>query len=249
MANWIDTHCHLGHESFSHDLGEVLQRAKQQGVGQFITSAVNYHQWIEQLCLQAEHPEILNSFGIHPWFCEQHREKHLQQLESLLPQAVAIGECGLDFMAGKADRATQLKWFQAQLKLAVKHDKPLIIHSVKASDTIAAELKKHPVLRGVIHGFSGSMQQAEAFIRLGFHIGIGTRMVRADGPKVEAMMNTLPLDSILLETDSPDGLGKQARNEPAGLIVVAKVIAKLRNQDHEVILETCSKNARELFKL
>jgi len=247
--SWIDTHCHLNHESYRNDLAEVLQRANQQGIGRFVCSAVTAKQWVEQLCITAEHANIYNTFSIHPWYCDQHQEKHLKQLEELLPEAVAVGECGLDLMPGRPSLETQMSWFKAQIELAIQYDKPLVIHSVKASDMITKELKSYPQARGVVHGFSGSMQQAEAYIKQGFRIGIGTRMVRADGSKAEAMITHLPLESILLETDSPNGLGERKRNEPSGIILVANVIAKLRNMSATDILESCSKNAEELFNI
>lgn len=247
--SWIDSHCHLNHDSYRNDLSEVLQRAREQGVGKFVVSAVTAKQWVEQLCITAEHADIYNTFSIHPWYCHQHQEKHLQQLEELLPEAVAVGECGLDLMEGRPPLETQMQWFKAQIELAIRYDKPLVIHSVKASDMITKELKAYPQARGVVHGFSGSLQQAEAYIKQGFHIGIGTRIVRADGSKVEALIRSLPLESMLLETDSPNGLGERKRNEPSGIIMVANVVAKLRNRSPEEILDTCSKNAQELFNL
>ena len=246
---WIDTHCHLNHESFKHDLSDVIARANQDGVGRFIVSAVTAWQWVEQLCLSTENDCIYNTFSIHPWYCTQHQEKHLQQLEELIPDLVGIGECGLDLMPNRPALEAQMPWFLRQVELAVKYDKPLVIHSVKASDIILKELKRFPAARGVVHGFSGSMQQAKAYIDQGFHIGIGTRMVRTDSAKTESLMKELPLESILLETDAPNGLGQSSRNEPKGIILVANVLAKLRNQPVQDILATCTKNAEELFKL
>lgn len=252
MAFGIDSHCHLDHIKFKHDLAEVLTRAHQQGVQQFIVAGVGFQQWPEQQRIKDLYPNIFNAYGIHPWFCDLHQEAHLEQLDALLSDgsdAVAVGECGLDLMPNRPDMDKQLWWFQAQLALAKKNDLPLIIHSVKASDMVVQQLKKYPESRGVIHGFSGSLQQAHSFINLGFLIGIGTRLIQTNASKTQALLTDLPLASILLETDAPDGLGKDARNEPAHLIQVAHAIAKLRNQDSATILATCSKNAQELFQL
>ncbi|MDX8388629.1 MAG: TatD family hydrolase [Ghiorsea sp.] len=249
MSTWVDSHCHLNHASFQHDLAEVLARANQQGIEKFVVAGTAFHEWEAQQQLQTEHAGIYNAYGIHPWFCDLHQNDHLEQLDELLQNAVAVGECGLDFMPNRPKKETQLYWFEAQLKLAEKNHKPLIIHSVKATDIIIQQLKLHPDLRGVIHGYGSSLQQAQSLIKLGFSIGLGTRLFHNPSPKLEALVTQLPLESLLLETDSPDGLGKSVRNEPTGLILVANIIAKLRNQDSETILSVCSHNAQELFNL
>ena len=246
---WIDSHCHLDHVSFNHDLPQVLQQANDVGIQQFIVPSVGFHQWEEQQRIQTKHPNTFHAYGVHPWFCDLHEEAHLEQLDDLLDNAIAVGECGLDFMPNKPNQDKQLWWFEAQLSLAEKHDLPLIIHSVKAADKVASFLKKHAKTRGVIHGFSGSLQQAQVFIKLGFHIAIGTRLIRANPSKTKDLVTQLPLTSILLETDSPDGLGKHVRNEPKELMLVANIVAKLRQQQPEEVLNICTQNAQELFNL
>lgn len=246
---WIDSHCHLNHASFKHDLPQVLQQARDLGIEKFIVPGVGFHQWQEQQTIQKEYSNTFHAYGVHPWFCDLHSEEHLEQLDDLLDNAVAVGECGLDFMPNKPSQATQLYWFEAQVTLAKKHDLPLIIHSVKAGDTILSTLKKHPKSRGVIHGFGGSLQQAQNFIKLGFHIAIGTRLIHNRSKKIESLITQLPLSSLLLETDAPDGLGKQTRNEPKKLMRVANIVATFRQQQPEEILNICSQNAQELFNL
>jgi len=251
---WVDSHCHLDHASFSHDLPDILAQAHALGIAKFVVPSVGFHQWEAQQSMITDDPntdanQIHHAFGVHPWFCDLHTEEHLEQLDSLLDAAIAVGECGLDMMPNKPSLKTQERWFEAQLKLAMKHDLPLIIHSVRAADKIAVCLKKHPNTRGVIHGFSGSLQQAQNFIKLGFLIGIGTRLIHSNPNKIEELVSQLPLSSLLLETDAPDGLGKHVRNEPRELILVANVVANLRQQQPEEILDICSQNAQELFQI
>ncbi|HID37148.1 MAG TPA: TatD family deoxyribonuclease, partial [Ghiorsea sp.] len=236
---WIDSHCHLNHERFSHDLTDVLQRAMQEGISQFLVPGTAFHQWETQRALEQKYPNIHLAYGIHPWFCDLHNEEHLEQLDDLLNNAVAVGECGLDFSPNKPSKEQQMHWFEAQVTLAKKHQLPLIIHSVKANDVIASTLKKQPTCRGVVHGFAGSLQQAQALIKLGYYIAIGTRLIHSRPKKTAALVTQLPLTSLLLETDAPDGLGKQTRNEPKELIVVANVVAKLRQQQPEEVLNIC----------
>ncbi len=245
----IDSHCHLDDARFSNDLEYVLLNAQQLGIEHFIIAGVQHSQWQAQQALAAQHANISNAFGIHPWYCDQHDNSHLERLEELLPHAIAVGECGLDFMPNRPAHHIQIECFQKQIELAVQFDLPLIIHSVKSADQVAAQLRPYPQLCGVIHGFSGSFQQAEAFIKLGFYIGIGTRLLQNKGEKSNALLQKLPLESLLLETDAPDGLGKQQRNEPANLLDVVQRLATIRGIALESVQQQCTKNTKELFSL
>ena len=246
---WIDSHCHLDHAAFKHNLPQVLNQAQDLGINQFIVPSVGFHRWDEQQDIQATYPNTYHAYGIHPWFCDLHSEEHLEQLDDLLDNAIAVGECGLDFMPGKPVQDKQLHWFETQLALAMKHDLPAIVHSVRAGDQVLTCLKKQPNIRGVVHGFMGSLQQAQQLIHIGFYIGISTRLIHNSPEKTETLVTQLPLSSLLLETDAPDGLGKGIRNEPKELLLVANIVAKLRQQQPDEILDTCSQNAQELFQL
>jgi len=247
--SWVDSHCHLDHKAFADDLTHVLQQAMQAGIDKFIVPGTAFHAWEQQQTLEQKYPNIYLAYGIHPWFCDLHTEEHLEQLDDLLDDAVAVGECGLDLSPNKPDIAKQTYWFEAQLGLATKHDLPVIIHSVQAHHLVTELLAKHSGLRGVIHGFAGNIQQAQAFINHDFKIGIGTRLLKADTDKTKSLLSQLPLEHILLETDAPDGFGKDARNEPKELIVVANIVAKLGGHSAEDVLNICSQHAKDLFKL
>jgi len=245
----IDSHCHLDDPRFSKDLEHVLLRGKQASIQHFIVPGVQHGQWSAQQILAAQHLNISNAFGIHPWYCDQHGDSHLEQLERLLSHAIAVGECGLDFMPNRPAHHIQIACFQKQIEFAIQFDLPLMIHSVKSADQVVAQLRSYPQIRGVIHGFSGSLQQAKTFIKLGFYIGIGTRLLQNKGQKSNALLHELPLESILLETDAPDGLGKQQRNEPANLLDVAQRLATIRGIPLESVQQQCTKNTKELFSL
>ncbi len=249
MSSFIDSHCHLNHSSFEQDLTQVLQRAIDEGITQFIVPGTRFDQWGNQQQLKQKYPNIYLAYGIHPWFCDLHHTKHLEQLDTLLHDAIAVGECGLDTSPNKPSLEKQTFWFEAQLTLAEKHDLPVIVHSVKATHLILTSLKKHPQTHGVIHGFTGNIQQAESLIQCGYLIGIGTRLVQANTKKTQALLQQLPLEYMILETDAPDGMGKHIRNEPKALILVANIIAQIRQTNANNILDICSKNTRELFQL
>lgn len=245
----IDSHCHLDDARLSKSLDQVLLRAYQAGVQHIIIPSVQHQQWPSQLALVEQHQNISNAFGIHPWYCDQHNNTHLQQLEALLSQAIAVGECGLDFMPNRPAQDIQITCFQKQLKLAQKFDLPLIIHSVKSAAQVVEQLRAYPHSRGVIHGFSSSFQQAMVFIKLGFHIGIGTRLLQNSSQKTNTLLHKLPLESILLETDAPNGLGNEQHNEPANLLDVAQRLATIRGISLESVQQQCTRNTKELFSL
>jgi len=245
----IDSHCHLDDLRFRQDLPDVLARAHQHGVERFIIAGVRQSQWAIQDHLKRQYTGIFNAFGVHPWFCHEHSEASLQILAEQLHDAVAVGECGLDFMPNRPPQALQIQWFQWQIDLAEQHHLPLIIHTVKSADTVFRLLKSHPSARGVIHGFSGSMQQAEQFMRLGFYIGIGTRAMHPRAKKIQQLAQNLPLSAMLLESDAPDGSPDQQLNEPYRLAELTCYLAKLRNQHESTIVAACTHNSEELFQL
>jgi len=244
----IDSHCHLDDARFANDLAQIIDRATRSGVEKIIIPGTQCKQWRHQLQVESIYPSIHNAFGIHPWYCHQHDDTHLLQLEALLPNAIAVGECGLDFMPHRPAHAMQMHFFNAQLKLAQHFNLPVIIHSVKSADHVAMSLRAYPQLRGVIHGFSGSLQQAETFINMGYYIGIGTRLVQNQGKKAQHLLHKLPLEALLLESDAPDGLAHQ-RNEPANLLDVAQTLATMRHLSLQSVQQQCTANTKELFSL
>jgi len=252
LAQWIlrmiDSHCHLDDARFADDVQSILKHATARGIEKFIIPGVRSEQWPLQQHLEATYSTIHNAFGIHPWFCHQHNDSHLYQLEALLPHAIAVGECGLDFSIQQPDMDTQRYFFQKQLALADTFKLPVIVHCVQSTEHVAMQLRSYPQLRGVIHGFAGSLQQAETFINMGFSIGIGTRLLQRPGKKAKALLHKLPLTSILLESDAPDGL-KYQRNEPANLIDIAQTLATLRQISLECVQSQCTRNTKELFSL
>jgi len=246
----IDSHCHLDDVRFQKDLSQVITHAEQLGVRRFIIAGVRHSQWEKQQKIKSQYPHIIfNAFGIHPWFCHEHNVLHQQQLSNLLDGAIAIGECGLDFTPNKPPEALQRTWFQWHIEQAQARRLPLIIHAVKSLDAVMQQLKPYPSLRGVIHGFSGNFQQAEKLIAMGFHLGIGARLLHPHARKLHHLASQLPLHALLLESDAPDGLGKVQRNEPAIIATIAQKLAMLRNQDESTIVAACTQNTEELFQL
>lgn len=246
----IDSHCHFDDSRFDEDRELVLQRAADNGVQQFVVPAVSRSGWQRLEQLAAQYPAIHPAYGLHPWF--EHSDEDIALLPAYLEKSVAIGECGLDFKLSSIDEAAQLKHFRAQIKLAVEYDLPLIIHAYKAVDQVIRELKRYPGLRGVIHSFSGSSQQAEQLIDLGFHLGFGAAATRSNAVKLHQIIADMPLEKLLLETDAPDqppASHRGERNEPAYLVEIARAIANIRALPAEALAEQCNRNCQELFGL
>jgi len=230
-----------------------LQHAKDAGVASFIVPAVCRAGWPKLQQLALDHASISPAFGLHPWFCDQHSDSDLTLLPQFLANAVAVGECGLD----GSDRCrfamdAQLHWFRAQLQLAVEYDLPVIVHAYRAVDDVIREIRQLPGLRGVIHSFSGSQQQAEQLLKLGFYLGIGGAVTYQRASRLQRVVQYIPLEKLLIETDSPDQPPAAHRgqgNEPAFLIEILTQIATLRSMDIALLASICNQNARELFRL
>lgn len=250
----IDSHCHLDVASFDADRDAVLQRARQAGVVAQIIPAIDRNGWsaLQALCMQ--HPDLHPAFGLHPVYLDSHRSDHLQDLRHWLDTArpVAIGECGLDFFIADADKHLQQTYFDAHLRLASEFDLPLIVHARRAVDAVIASIRRFAGVRGVVHSFSGSLQQAGQLHDLGFCIGLGGPVTYERANRLRTLVAALPQEQLLLETDAPDQPDSQhrgQRNEPSRLPIVLDTIARLRDADPDKIAASTTANACRLFGL
>lgn len=254
MIKLIDSHSHLDVQEFDGDRDAVIHRARCAGVLAQIVPATTAVSWpgIRQLCASSE--GLYPAYGLHPTFLEHHRPAHLDTLAEWIDREapVAIGECGMDLWVDGLDPALQRHYFVEQLKLARRLDLPVIVHARKAYDEVASLLRQVGGLRGVVHSFSGSLSQAEQLWKLGFLIGIGGPVTYPRARRLRSIVATMPLDRLLIETDSPDQplCGYQGhRNEPARLIDVLDTIASLRRAPPDELAEATSENAARLFGL
>ncbi|WP_204329537.1 TatD family hydrolase, partial [Proteus mirabilis] len=155
-----------------------IARASQAGVGRIIVPSISAARFARVLALAEQHEPLYAALGMHPIVIEQHDDRGLAQLESYLaqrhPKLVAVGEIGLDLYRDDPQYDRQQALLEAQLRLAKRYDLPVILHSRRTHDKLAMLLKKHNLPRaGVVHGFAGSLQQAERFVQLGYKIGVG----------------------------------------------------------------------------
>ncbi|SFC05506.1 TatD DNase family protein [Marinospirillum celere] len=253
-----DAHCHLDFPDFDKDREAMLERARQAGVKRFLLPGTTAATWQRTLKLAASHPDIYPCLGLHPYFIDEHCEAHLQQLEQLLqehPQVVAVGEIGIDLWADPSPQEQERQWFffDAQLQLAKKYQLPVVLHIRKAMDKMTQRLRQVALPRGgLAHAFSGSQQQAEKLVELGFKLGLGGALTYPRAQKLRRVAANLPISSFVLETDSPDmplkGYQGQ-RNEPARIPEVLQVLAKIRQEEEEYLVEQLEKNLQSLFAI
>lgn len=250
----IDSHCHLDFEVFDNDRQQVIERARQAGVEKIILAGVTQASWLRLQKVCEDYQNLFPCYGLHPYFIEQHETQHLDDLKKILQQAnaVALGECGLDFYLKHLDKNKQLQFFEAQLDIAEELKLPVVIHSRKANQDVLKALKSRPNLTGMIHSFSGSIEIAQQFIKQGFYISLGAVLTYERASKIRKLAQQLPLDALLIESDSPDQPGLKhhgQRNEPAYIVETIKAMAELRAVSAEEIAEASQHNAIELFSL
>lgn len=250
----VDSHCHLDVDAFDSDRPDVIDRARHAGVTRQIVPAIDAAGWpgLRDLC--ASNPGLYPAYGLHPMFLDRHRPAHLVELHDWVrrERPIAIGECGLDFFVPGLDPDAQARIFEAQLLLAREFDLPLIVHARRAVDAIIAAIRRVGGLRGVIHSFPGSSQQATQLFDLGFMIGLGGPVTYERANRLRTLARTVPLDHLLLETDAPDqpvSGHRGQRNEPARMIHVLQAIADLRGMDPGDLADATTANAERLFRL
>lgn len=262
MMDCIDSHCHFDVEAFDPDREQVWARAGSLGIRKLVLPSIRRADWgrvhATACAFQGVHP----AYGLHPVYLLEHAADDLIRLDHWLDgrdeagnavmPAVAVGECGLDGFVPGLDFDAQWMFFTVQLDLALAKDLPVIIHARRAVDQVTKALRQRPGLRGVVHSFSGSLQQAGHLLDLGFMLGFGGPVTYPRAARLRSLVARLPRECLLVETDAPDqpGLGHQGqRNEPAFLIQVIREIALLRGDEPEAVARFTADNARRLFRL
>jgi TatD DNase family protein len=254
MLELIDSHSHFDVAEFDSDRADALTRARAAGVRRQIIPSIDAAGFarVRELC--ARESGLYPAYGLHPMFLAEHRPEHLRQLEDWIERErpVAIGECGLDFFVPGLDADSQRDYFQRQLELAREFQLPLIVHARRALDEVTSAIRRIGGLRGVVHSFSGSTQQAQQLWKLGFCIGLGGPLTYPRARRLRGIVATMPLENLLLETDSPDQPlhGHQGqRNEPASLAEVCACVAELRGVGPQQIAAATTRNCERLFRL
>jgi TatD DNase family protein len=250
----VDSHSHLDAPEFDADRDAVIARAQAAGVSRQIVPAVSAAGWEKLRMLCAAGSGLFPAYGLHPMYLDQHDEAHLHSLRTWIDRErpVAVGECGLDYFVDGLDAERQSLFFDGQLRLARDFGLPVIVHARRAVDQVMAAIRRFGPLRGVVHSFSGSADQAKRLYDLGFLIGLGGPVTYERANRLRGLAATLPIECLLLETDAPDqpdSAHRGERNEPSRLTTICETIASLRGVETAVVAQATTANAERLFGL
>lgn len=259
-----DTHTHLNDEAYAQDVEVVLKRALAAGVLQMNVIAYDWPSSLEAVKLAQRYPDHLRAVvGVHPHEAQTWSSQVATALQGLLedpkarPFIVAIGEIGLDYHYLHSEKPAQKKAFWDQISIAHAYDLPLVIHNREAHQdtlTLLRQAQAYGLLRkdqaGVIHCYSGSVEQVPEWLKLGFLLGFDGPITFKNAKQPCACVQTVPLTALLLETDCPyltpvPYRGK--RNEPAHLPLIAGQVATLTGRSMEEVVSTTTQNAQKLF--
>jgi TatD DNase family protein len=251
-TSFIDSHSHLDAAEFDRDRDVVHARALDSGVDLQIVPAVSRDNLADVATTCRRYPDCLPAWGLHPIYIDRHTPAHLDELRRAIEawRPVAVGEIGLDLFVDGLDLATQEFFYTAQLRIARDFDLPVLLHCRRANDQILKHLRRFRVRGGIAHAFNGSRQQADAFIKLGFKLGFGGAFTWERASRLRALAQSLPLETIVLETDSPDippaWIGR-GRNEPGELPRIAEALALLRGVSLDDIAKQTRANTLEVL--
>lgn len=252
MKNWIDAHSHLGSSQFSSSIAEIIAEAEENNIHYFLQGGVDPLDWQQQIILQKIFGKKIGlCFGLHPYYISDHSEIECEMAMDELAQVVydkdyvvsAIGEMGLDFRPHivKDAKVRQLNFFSQQLEFAQVVKKPVVLHVVQAhSEALRVidfygdchSLNPSSNQTGLLHAFNSSWSVAQEYIQRGFFISIGGKLLQPENTRLEQVIKEIPLDRLLIETDSPDqgpaGTEFQSLNRPVSLLLVAQKIANIK---------------------
>lgn len=232
----IDTHCHLAAAEFDADRQAIVVAAQKAGVAALVVPAVDRASFPAVSACCAHYPVCVAAYGIHPLFVDTATDDDLvflrEQLQRRSPiEPIAVGEIGLDRFVANLDVVKQERLFVEQLRLARAAGLPVLLHVRRAIDEVLRNLRQVRVCGGIAHAFSGSRQQADEFIKLGFKLGFGGAMTHPRATRIRALAAALPLTSLVLETDAPDMAPAWlagGRNTPDQLPAINTTLADLR---------------------
>ncbi len=257
----FDSHCHLDFNDFHTDRPSILDRCRQKGIKAITLPGTTMARWSTIMTLSNNLSDssaiMFYALGLHPYFLDEHRTDHLTTLEQCLIQRparlVAVGEIGLDFYLDHLDRDQQVSLFKAQVKIAKAHKLPIILHARKSHDRILKILRElHFQEGGIVHAWSGSEQQANRFIEIGFKLGLGGAITYSRATKLRYLAASLPLTSLVLETDAPDmapAAFKGQRNSPEYLPLILDELCQLRPESADIIARQTTLNTMDAFRI
>ncbi len=256
----VDTHAHLDQPEFDSDREQAIARARDAGVTTIISAGTDLEASRRAIRLARDHSGVFATAGFHPHEAVHMKESDIAALEDLTkqPKVVALGEMGLDYFRNRSPREAQLRALQWQLNLSAKLKLPVVIHCRQAEKDMLPLLRKwtcsleagHPV--GVIHCFSSDPETAQEYLGMGFYLSLGAYIGYPSSRNRAEVIRTIPVDRLLVETDSPflpPQVHRGKRNEPSYVPYTVRVLSELRRTPPEKIAEDTTRNARALFRL
>lgn len=254
----VDSHCHLQDGRFARDLDAVLAAARRQGVARTVVCGYDEDSNSAALVLAEAHETIVPAVGFHPHEARAVTAPMLDVLRILAARdaVVAVGEIGLDFHYNLSPRDDQYRALDAQLEIAIEVGKPVSVHSRAAEEELLAPLRRYSRrvppgrLPGVLHCFGGTLEQARAYVEAGFLISIACPVTYPRNSEARRLAAGLPLDTLVVETDSPylpPQSKRGQRNEPANVLAAAEAVAAARGIPVDEVAEATTRNACRLF--
>lgn len=252
----FDTHAHYDDEAFDEDREALLESLSQNGISHIVNIGASIETTKNTIELTDKYDFIYGAAGVHPSETAELNEENFAWLREVLklPKIVAVGEIGLDYYWDTPDRQIQRIWFERQMELAKEVGKPMVIHSRDAAketfDMIVAAGGKD--IGGVIHCYSSSLEMAKEYVKLGFYIGIGGVLTFKNAKKLKEVVEYIPMEHIVLETDCPylspePNRGK--RNSSLNLSYVVETIAQIKGMEYEEVAQKTNQNAKALYRL
>lgn len=252
----IDSHAHLDDARFDKDRDKIIKDLKNHGVEIVINPGADIASSVKAVSMAKEYENIYAAVGVHPHDAKTMDDTTIQLLESLAnnEKVIAIGEIGLDYHYDNSPRDVQRKWFVEQIRLAKKLKLPIIIHEREASQDMFNILKQETDenLTGVLHCYSGSLEMAREYLKMGYYISFAGPVTFNNARVSKEVAKNIPLEKILIETDSPylsPEPKRGRRNEPLNVRYVAAMIAELRGISFDEVTMVTNTNAKKLFRI
>ena len=246
----IDTHCHITMKDYD-DIPFLINKIRESGVNKIIVNGTDMESNLEVLELTKKYDIVYGAIGFHPTELDGFKESYFEWLEEHIrdDKIVALGEIGLDYHYDNTDKEQENYVFKKQLEIARKHNKPVIIHSRDAIQDTYNILKEYNV-SGCLHCYSGSLEMAREFVKLGFLLGVGGVITFKNAKNIVNVIKNIDLEYILLETDAPyltPEPYRKNKNDSSYIPVIARKIAEIKEVNLEVIEKTTNENAKRLF--
>ena len=248
----VDTHCHISFSDYD-DIPLLINKIKDSGITKIIVNGCDMKSNLEVIELTKNYDIVYGALGFHPTELEMFKDEYLEWLDEHIndDKIVAVGEIGLDYHYDNTDKNKEIYVFRKQLEIAKKHNKPVIIHSRDAIQDTYNILKEYD-LRGSLHCYSGSLEMAREFIKLGFLIGVGGVVTYKNAKNIVNVIKNIDLEYILLETDSPyltPEPFRKYKNDSSYIPIIAKKIAEIKEVPLEEIEKTTNMNVFRLFDI